>query len=180
MGEFFPGKEAQGVAISVVRYKGIFDFDGLYKMMRGWFKEREYDFWERRYKHKQRPGGAELEINWEAWRDITPLIRNWIYIYFHLWDYQEVDVVKDGQKKKMAKARMLIRFAFTMEIDYENRWQDSRFKRAMLQFLMRFVLKKDLDTTYGDKLWYNCNKLQQQTKIFLGMGSHSDVYDDMW
>jgi len=167
------------VEVSVIKYKGIFDYAGLYTMMRGWFKDREYDFWERRYKHKVKEGGTEIEINWEAWRDINELMRNWIYVYFHIWDYQEVEVIKDGQKKKMAKARMLIRFSWTIEIDYEDRWQDSKLKRAMLKFMINFPLRKELSEPYGDKLWYECNRLQQEAKKFLGM-AHSDVYDDMW
>lgn len=177
MSVLYPGKK---VVVSTIRYRGVFDYDGMYKMMRAWFADREYDFWENRYKHKIRVDGTELEINWEAWRDITELLRNWIYVYFHVWDYKEVEVIKDGQKKKMVSARMLIQFSWAIEIDYEGRWQDSKFKRKMLQFLMRFMIKKDLETIYGDKLWYNCNKLQQATKQYLGMSSHSDVFDDMW
>lgn len=172
--------EGKDVLVSTLKYKGIFDYQGMYSMMQSWFKDREYDFWEKRYKHKARAGGAELEINWEAWRDITPLFRNWIYVYFHLWDYQEVEVIKDGQKKRMAKARMLIRFSWHIEVDYEDRWEDSKFKRMLLKFLIDYVYRKELSEPMGDKLWYNCNKLQQETKKFLGMGSHSDVYDDMW
>lgn len=177
MSVWYPKKE---VVVSTLKYKGIFDYDSMYRMMRSWFKDREYDFWERRYKHKRRSDGAELEVNWEAWRDVTELLRNWIYVYFHLWDHEEVEVIKDGRKVRMAKARMLIQFSWTIEIDYEDRWEDSRLKRALLNFIIRFPLRKDLDQMYGDKLWYNCNKLQQETKKFLGMGSHSDVYDDMW
>lgn len=176
MAVWYPAKR---VTVSTLKYKGIFDYEGMYKMMRRWFKDREYDFWERRYKHKRRAGGAEIEVNWEAWRDITELLRNWIYIYFHIWDYEEVEVIKDGQKKKMAKARMRIEFSWHIEIDYEDRWVDSKLKRALLNFIIKFHLRKELSEPYGDKLWYNCNKLQQETKKFLGM-AHSDAYDDMW
>src|SRR3989344_7840983 len=150
---FPPGKD---VVVSTLKYKGIFDYAGMYSMMRSWFKDREYDFWEKRYKHKAKPGGAEIEINWEAWRDITPLFRNWIYVYFHIWDYQDVEVIKDGQKKRMAKARMLIRYSWRIEIDYEDRWEDSKLKRMLLKFLIDYVYRKELSEPMGDKLWYNC------------------------
>ncbi|MCF7866869.1 hypothetical protein K9M18_05545, partial [Candidatus Woesearchaeota archaeon] len=35
-----------------IRYKGVYDFDGLYKLMRGWLDERRYDFMETLYKDK--------------------------------------------------------------------------------------------------------------------------------
>jgi len=177
MSDFIPAKRE---VISRVRYKGVFDFEGLYKMMREWFKDREYEFWEKRFKHKVKAGGSEVEINWDAWRDVTEFLRNWTYVYFHLWDYKEVEVVKDGQKKKMIYARMLIEFAYQMEFDYENKWQDTAFKRKLRDIYIKYALKKDVETIYGDKLWYNTNKLQQAVKLYLGMESYSDVYDDMW
>jgi len=135
MADWYPGPKK--IVVSTIRYKGIFDYDGMYKMMRAWFSDREYDFWEKRYKHKRRSEGSELEINWEAWRDVTELLRNWIYVYFHLWDYEEVEVIKDGKKKKMVKARMLIEFSWIIEVDYEDKWHDSKLKRALLKFLMK-------------------------------------------
>ena len=166
--------------ITRLRYKGIVDFDGLYKMMHGWFGEREYDFLERRFKRKERAEGDEYEINWEAWREVTDFVQNWVTIYFHVWDYREVEIIKDGKKKKVGKCRMLIDFSFWLTLDYEDRWEDTALKRALLEFYIKYVIRHDLDDYYGDKLWYNTNKLQQDVKKYLGMSGHSDVYDDMW
>lgn len=163
-----------------IRYKGLVDFDSLYKMMHGWFGGREYDFIEKRFKRKARSEGDEFEINWEAWREINTFMQNWITVYFHVWEYKEIEVIKDGKKKKIGRCRMLIDFKFWIELDYENHWEDTRLKRAMRDFYVKFVIRHDLSDVHWDKLWYNVNKLQQETKKHLGMESHSDVYDDMW
>jgi len=168
-------------AISTIRYKGMFDFDGLYKMMRGWLKEREYEFFERRFKHKFRPAeGAELEINWEAERDINEYARNEIHIYFHLWNYREVEVIKDGKKQKLVSARMLVDFKPTLILDYEDLWDDTPTKRFLRTLYNKFIIRHDIEDVWEDKLWYEVNLLQQETKKHLGIESHSDVYDDMW
>jgi len=166
--------------ISRLRYRGILDMDGLYKMMQGWFGDRGFYFLERRFKKKERAEGEEWEINWEAWREVNDFIKNWIEIYFHVWDYKEIEVIKDGKKQRLGQCRLLIDFNFYLELDYDDFWEDRAFKRMLRTVYIKYVIRHDLNDVWWDKLWYNTNKLQQATKQFLGMSSHSDVYDDMW
>lgn len=164
-----------------LRYKGTFDWEGLYKAMKGWFKEREYDFLEKRYKHKLQAGGfTEIEVNWECWRDETEYMRDWIHVYFHIWDYKEMEVIKDGKKVRLAKARMKIEITPFLEADYEDRWQDSAFKRKLRDFYHRFMYRVEIESLWEDKLWYNSNKLVQMAKRFLGVESESEAFDDYW
>ena len=55
--------------ILYIKYKGFFDFDGLYNAMAEWLRQREYILQEKNYKHKV-PSvlGAEEEISWVAHR----------------------------------------------------------------------------------------------------------------
>ena len=164
-----------------LRYKGVFDWEGLYKTMREWFKEREYDFLETRYKHKMRSGGlAELEINWKCWREETEYVKNWITVYFHIWDFKEVDVIKNGKKMKLSKARMLIEIEPWIEIDYEGRWAGSLLKRKLRDFYNRFLYRVEIESLWEDKLWYNSNKLLQLAKRYLEIESESEAFDDYW
>src|SRR3989344_8500881 len=117
--------------VAKIRYRGLFDFEGLFRLMRGWFEAREYEFFEKRYKHKSKPEGAELEINFEAYRDINEYARNYIRLYFHLWEAEEVEVVKDGKKKKMWNARMYVEFPGFVELDYEDQWEGTPFLRKL-------------------------------------------------
>ena len=164
-----------------LRYKGVFDWEGLYNAMRGWFKEREYDFLEKRYKHKTQSGGfAEIEVNWESWREETEYVKNWITVYFHIWDFKEVEVVKNGQKMKLNKARMLIEIFPKVETDYEDRWEGSLLKRKLRDFYERFFYRVEIESLWQDKLWYNTNKLHQLAKRHLEMESESEAFDDYW
>ncbi len=168
-------------AVSTIRYKGLFDFDGLYKMMKLWFTEREYDFYETRFKHKFRPAeGAELEIDWEGEREINEYARDDIHVYFHIWNFKEVEVIKEGKKQKLVSARMLIEFTPTLVLDYADMWEDSFFKRKLRGIYNKYIIRHDIEDVWEDKLWYETNLLQQETKKFLGIETHSDVYDDMW
>ena len=61
-----------------IKFNGIFDMDGLYRLMHDWFVDRGYYLEEWRYKHKvPSPSGAEQTINWSAWRKVNAYV---------LWD----------------------------------------------------------------------------------------------
>lgn len=171
---------ALGSSVAKIRFRGVYDWEGLIRLIRGWFEAREYEFFERRYKHKSKAEGAELEINFEAQRDINDYAREVIKIYFHIWNAEEVEVVRDDKKKKMWEARMLIDFSAYVELDYDEHWEHSRFLRHLRTFYHAFIIKQEIDNVWTDRLWYKVNNLQQECKRFLGMHSESDVYDNMW
>ena len=179
-GKMVMGNGTDLVMLARIRWKGTTDFDGLLRMMHGWFTGQEYDLLETRFKHRTKPQGSEMEINWKAWRDANPFLRNWIYVYFHIWDYKDVEVIKDGKKRTLGKFRMLIDFRIDIEADYEGRWLNSAFKRWLLTSYLKHIYKQQLDNIWTDKLWYKGHQLHQETKQYLGMSAHSDVYDDMW
>ncbi len=163
-----------------IRYKGAFDFDGLYRVMRSWYEERKYHFFETRYKEKTKPLGNEIEISWKGERPLNDYVQNNVYAFIHLWDVNYVETIRNGKKKKLTRARMLIDIRAEVELDYMNQWEDSTVKRLWRTVYNRYLLREDIKTVYEDKLWYNAQKLQQRIKQFLDMESHSDIFDDMW
>jgi hypothetical protein len=163
-----------------IRYKGAFDFDGLYRVMRAWCDERKYTFFEKRYKEKTKPLGNEIEITWEAERPLNEYVQNRVHVFTHLWDINEVEVIKNGKKRRLTRARMLMDIRGVVELDYKGQWEDSYFKKLWRTFYNYFLMREDIKTVYGDKLWYNVQKLQQRVKQFLDMEAHSDIFDDMW
>ena len=172
-----------GVKIPVrdnnLRYKGTFDFDGLYKLMRQWCAERQYDFFETRDKQKDKPQGYEIEINWRAERPINEYCKNYVHVYFHMWDTQEIEIIKDGKKKKVYNGRMLATVTGYILLDYMGDWEGSFFSRRWRD-LYNFILRHEIEDIWWDSHHYRVAKLQQLFKRFLEMESHSDVYDDMW
>lgn len=163
-----------------VRFKGLFDLNTLYNHMIHWAHEREYEFFETAYKHKWRGKTAEVEIKWRMEQEINTFAKGLIKVHFHLWNFREVEVVKNGQKRRMNEARMFIDFTGELQLDWQQRWNDTWWKRKMRDFYINYVLRQEIESHWWDKLWYNANKLQQETKRTLGMESESEIYDDMW
>ena len=164
-------------AMLLVKYKGVFDYEGLYKMMHSWLINKRFLFHETKYKDKvATPFGNEVEIDWKAEKKISEFVKEWIIIKFHMWDYSEVEVIKDGKKIKMAKTRMEIRFFARLELDYNNKFTGSSFKEKLGRFYVDHVIYWDWNIRYANELEYSMYDLHTKVKKFLNMDTGSTAY----
>ncbi len=165
----------------VIKYNGIFDLDSLYKMIYEWFMDRGYYFEETGYKHKvPNPSGAEDEVTWSGWRKTTEYMREWVTVYFFFWGKRDVEVIKEGKKVKLTKSRMLIELDGRIELDYQKRWEQSQFGQYLRDFYHKYIVKKELESIWWDRLYYIMLKLHNEIKEFLDMQSKENAYYDMW
>ena len=161
----------------IIRYKGLFDFNGLYNVMVQWMKARRFWFHEDTYKHKvPSPAGAEQEILWKADKKVTEFYMQEITIYMHIWDMTEVEVAQKGITKKLTNARIEIQIIGAVTIDYEKRWEESTFYIALLDFYRKYIAKEEIETLYGDQLYYRMYKLHAAIKEFLDMQAKGNEY----
>jgi hypothetical protein len=167
-----------------IKFNGIFDFNGLYKVAHDWIVNQNYYFEEKLYKHKvPTPAGAEQDIMWEGWRKVNEYVRYWINVYIKLFDLKEIEVIKEGKKKKLYKARMFIEISGKVELDYSNRFGNSLFGIMLRNFMHKHVWKYTegrISSIWGDELYYRTLKLHQVIKEFLDMESKGNAYYDMW
>lgn len=168
--------------VAYLQYDGIFDFDGLYKLMHDWIVDRNYYFEEKLYRHKvPTPAGAEQHIVWEAWRKVNEYAKYWINIYMILRDAKEIEVVKKGEKKKLTKAKLIIIFEGKVELDYSKRFGKSALGHYLNDFLLSYVWKPEKEVSmWWDELYYRIYKLHRAAKDFLDMETKGNDYYDMW
>ena len=162
---------------TVLKYDGIFNFDDLYKTLVKWFKQRGFEFDETLYKQKTGSAlGREVEIKWAGWVNVTEYIRYWIRIHMHGDGWNDVEILKNGKKKRMVKARLKITFTGDIELDYENRFERSSFLRKLREFHDKFLFKKELEFKYEDEIYYMVYSLQKIVKEFFDMESKITKY----
>lgn len=159
-----------------VRFKGVFNLDGLYKKMVLWFKRRHFEFQERLYKDKP----PELEIVWQARRRRTGYIMDIIDVHIHIFDMEPVEVIERGVRKQLTHARMTITLLPTIETGYADifghqKW-NSDFHRRLMEFYNKYVLKRDLDLAYDDTLYYELYVLHAFIKDYLKMEARGNMY----
>jgi len=161
----------------IIRYTGIFDFEGLYKAMVGYLKARRYWFHEDTYKHKPGgPFGKELEIKWIADKNVTEFYQHIITVFFHIWDLTDVEVIKNGKKTKMQKARMEIHIDSDLIVEYQDKWAKNKFTKALLDFYSKYIIKREIESIWWDTTYYRTFKFQSFIKNYLNMQTKGNEY----
>ena len=165
----------------IIKYRGLFDMDGLLKMTRNWIEYQGYEFHEKGVKHKiPSPSGAERELLWWGWKKVNSYIKYHLDIFFHFWDVNEVEVIRDGKKQKVISAGVQIEMWGSTEIDWQNRFSGSKFLQALGDFYYNYITKKSLDLYWTDQLYYHHYKLHTHIKEFLDMETKANAFEDMW
>lgn len=163
-----------------LKFSGLFDFDGLYKVITDWFIEYGFYLEEPVYKHKvPTPAGAEQEIEWTGWKKINEYVRYWIDVYTHIYNLRDVEVVKEGVKKTLQRAEIIIEFDAHVETDYPG-MINTKFGEYLRDFWDNYLLKKDMDVVWTDQLYYIMYKLHTAVKEFLGMETYPDPFKEVW
>jgi len=161
----------------IIKYKGLFDFDGLYNLIAQWMKVRGYWFQEDKYKHKvPLPTGAEQEITFIGTREVTDFYQQVVTVDFHLWDMTEVEVEVEGKKKTLTSARLEIILYGALNIDYEKRFDKSVLWQSVRDFFLKYILRQDIETVWYDELRYRIYKLHASIKEFLDLQAKGDEY----
>jgi hypothetical protein len=160
----------------IIEYKGIFDLEGLYRLIIKWLQDRSYEFHEKTYKHKPGMVGKEQEMKWEAWKKVNEYIRYWFDIYIHVWDMNEVEVIRQDQKVKMIKGRLRLMIESRVDRDWQGTFKKSKTLKRVRDFYDKYVTFKDMTGVWGDMLHYKIVKLQNEIKEYLGMETTSKAY----
>jgi len=152
-----------------IKFKGLFDFDRLMREVRSWLIENSYEFQEGSYKHKiPTPLGYEQELVWTAERKVTGYVRYKIRIFFHFYEMNDVEVVKDNQRVKMAQGRFFIEMLPTVELDYNN-YFNTPLMISLQDFLHKYIIFHRIHGGYEDELYYRTFKLHLLMKEAIGM-----------
>lgn len=159
-----------------IKYKGVFDFQAIYKFMVGWLKKRGFEFYETLYKAKP----PELEIRWMAERRKNGFGMDKIHVHFHIYGDHNYEVVEHGHKKSMFNARMTITIEGEIEVPYEDifgrkRWT-TPMDRKILNLFMKYVMRQEVDLLHADALYYEMQKFQADIKNYLRMTASGTGY----
>jgi hypothetical protein len=153
---------------SIIRYNGLFDFDGMYAAITDWAKNYGFMWHEVDYKHKvPSPDGAEQEWVWAMYKDVNDFVKYKYQLKVHMWDMQEVEVEIDGKKKTLTKGRIYFWIDGDMTYDWQGRFKGSRFKEWMGRF---YEKTKDPELSeYWDTIKYRGLQLNALIKKYFDM-----------
>jgi len=164
------------VGHAMVKYKGDYDFDGLYKLISNWIIDRRYKFDEKRYKDKiDNPLGTEVEIDFVGKRKETSYIVLEIAVSIHAWNYKEKDGILHEEKKRYTGGRVTIEIKTSIVFDWQDSFKGSRIKELMGDFYF-WIRKKEFELTHVDNHEYEALRLEYEIKKFLRMETDTHAY----
>jgi hypothetical protein len=159
-----------------IKYEGIFDWKELYSLIRNWFIERKYNYFEIKNAKKPTSFGFEFEFDAKGEREETNYVKHTVSINVHGYHMEDVELIVNGEKKnKNRTGMMIIEIKPTLTLDWDNKWETTTFKKHVKKFLHKHVMKKQIDQWKG-KLYYESYKLHTQIKENLDMEGKYSAY----
>jgi len=131
----------------IIRYRGLYDYDGLLSLIRGYFAEQELFTQEPKFKFKQGGGGAEADFRIEGERLISSYIKVYLKVDGHAWDVKRKTVEIDGEKKVMTEGKIQLILASKVFFDYREEFNSENSKNKANAALKKFM-KSRLDVPY--------------------------------
>lgn len=146
-----------------VSQEAIIEFNELYKMMKKWFDDHGYDFFEKEYLDTQEEDySTSNSIKWEAEKKIDDYTKFHIEVRIKCSDIKEV-IKKD---KKAVKGMIAIKFESFLEKDYEDNWEKNFMLKFTREVYDKFLLKGKFERQAND-LKEETYDIFNQTKSFL-------------
>lgn len=164
------------VGHAYVKFKGDYDWDGLFKLVSNWIMNRKYDYHEDRYQDKKKgPAGSELKVKVYGRKDETPFVRQWIHVYFHIWGMKEKKGVLHEEEKEFTGGRLTIDITAKIELDWQGRFKGSKWKEVLGKFYV-WVMRKEIQIIHVDNHEYEALRLEHEIKKFLRMETDTHAY----
>jgi len=149
-----------------IKHDGIFDFKEVYRYLYTLLVDEQYDLEERVYTEKATQKGKEIEIAWIAKRKISDYFRFQIKVNWLILGMTDVEVTKDGQKLKMNKGSLELKFSCYLEKDYEHRWEGSAFFKFLRGLYDNYIVRSRI-SEYELKVMAEMDDIIEQIKAFL-------------
>lgn len=132
-----------------IKYKGVWDMQDFYESTISYLRERKWKFHEKVYKHKHpSPFGVERQYVWLAEQEVDEFLRVKLNIYIHTYDAHDIEAAdKSGQRRIFTEGKLYAYMRAQTVFDYEQKFFQNAFWASILDFMMKYVLRKRVD--YG-------------------------------
>lgn len=156
----------------IIRYRGVFDFDGFYRFMVKWIKDHDFDFYETKVLDKSPYRIYKMmgrkKISFYCMFQLLPEI--W------LWEAKPVEIFKDGKLKHLTEARMKVVINGGYILDYDGDFEKDEGLKKTENFLNNKILYHENLLKYFDYLDYYLYNFMTDVKKFLEMETATNAY----
>jgi len=149
-------------------YNGPLSIKAFYKEVEDWIKEKGM---EKELKNKMEhvtPKGKEIEWVVECWKNVAAYAKDVVRLRALFHNVKEVDILKEGKKKKINQANVLLIFDGILETELSERWEQKPmfyFIRALFdKYIYKFHTERYFDVVYADT-----HDLHKRLKAFFSL-----------
>jgi len=158
-----------------VKQTGIFSFKKLYSFLYDWLSEEGYKINEDKYSEKITGDSKEIEINWEAEKEISDYFKFVIRVDWFILGLKNIKVKKEDKEINMNTGEVEIKFKTILVKDYESKWEDHPVWKFLRGIYDRYIIRTRIDD-YEDRLMEDTDELIAQCKSFLAIeAKHTHV-----
>lgn len=166
-----PFKDWDSYQLPIIWYKGEFDWNHLYALIRIWLESNGYKYDEKKYKHKE----DEIEVKMSGKRKIDEMFRWNTEIEAKAEGYSTFEKIVDGKKRTMCEGRIWIRISSSVEFDYKKKFDMSNFTKMLREWIVK-IRFKEIQANHLESFTYELYDLHHQIKIFLNMTTDTNAF----
>jgi len=140
-----------------IRFRGSYDYDGLLRLIRGYFGRHLFDKKEPKFKFKTGGSGSEVEFKMIANRKVTHYIKVYFKVEGHFWDVKVQEVMINGKKEKRTNGKIEIKISGEFELDYNNRFGthkgdklSPKMENTIEKWMQKVLDEKETGLQFGD------------------------------
>jgi len=131
-----------------IKNKGIFNLSDMIQGIKGFF---EGDSFKVHFpKHKVKKDEHELKMYGE--RNMSDYVKFKIIIWIRIFDWKEVELIKDGKKIKADSGRIAIDIDGELTLDYQGRFGGSKAMQTLQDFYHRYIIRQDIGDYWEDEI----------------------------
>ena len=160
--------EEIGVSKSRIKFAGKFDLGDYYRLLYDIFRSMGYEVEESKYKHKTKPGGDELEIEWNCYKKVDDYTRFKIFAKTLIVGLKEVSVQIDGVPSKRHNGDTELEMKCVVQTDFTNRWETHPMLKFFRGVYEAYIYKSTLET-WMIKLQTEMETVENEMKAFFNM-----------
>jgi len=161
-----------------LKQRGLFDFKDFYSFTYDWLMDENYDVFEKKYTEKVKGDSKDVEIDWEAMKEISDYFRFVIKTYWIILGMKSVEVQKEGKKIKMDTGLLEIKFTAQLVKDYENRWENKPIWKFLRGVYDRYIIRTRIED-YEERLLEEVNEFIAQAKALLAIETQHETRREM-
>jgi hypothetical protein len=151
-----------------VIYEGIFSLKELYKLLYGWMGDKGYVPIEKRAQESVTKSGKHVELELEPYKKFSDYAKSVVRIHATAHNLTDVEVAKDGHKKKMQKGKVIMTFDSWLETDYEHKWETQPAFYVLRSLFEKYVYTPFL-SGFITSVRNDTIQVKEQVKAFLNL-----------